>query len=284
MSLTLRRGSGAGWRWRLRAYAGIAAVAMRTLLIYRASLAISVAVLLVQIFALRVVWTWVYADRASVSGSGVTGEITLATQLAYVSLSTIQFWLFDQWSAYSLPRRIREGRVGADLVRPVGLLHQAVLGRLGTTVAALPFAVAALPFALLIGGAEPPADGAALAAYLASLLMALVIATLLSVLVEMIAFWTLEVNGFLLTYSLVSRFLSGSLVPLWFMPDWLGTMAGVLPFQATTYAPVAIYLGTVQGTDALRSLAVSLVWVALLWLLIRLVWTRAVRRIVVQGG
>lgn len=284
MSTTTLRGSATGWRWRVEAYAAIIAIAARGKLIYRASLAISVAVLLVQIFALRVVWTWVYADRDSVAGSGVTGEIALSTQLAYVSLSTIQFWVFDQWSTYSLPQRIQEGKVGTDLVRPVGLLHQAVLGRLGTTLAGLPFAVVAVPFALLIGGAEPPAGVGALLGYIASAVMALMIATLLGVVVEMIAFWTLEINGFMLTYSLVSRFLSGSLVPLWFMPEWLGTAAGVLPFQATTYAPVAIYLGTLQGADLWRSLAVSAGWVVLLWLLMRLIWSRALRRVVVQGG
>ena len=41
---------------------------------YRAGLVISVVVLLVQIFALPMVWTSVYADRAAVTGSGGVGD------------------------------------------------------------------------------------------------------------------------------------------------------------------------------------------------------------------
>lgn len=282
MTTASQRPSTAGWWWRLRACAAVARMALRAMLIYRAGLVISVLVLLLQIFALRVVWTSVYADRGSVAGG--SGEIALPTQLAYVSLSTIQFWALNQWSGYSLPQRIREGRVGADLARPVGLLPQLVMARLGATLGGLPFAVAAVPLALLLGGAAPPADFAALTGYLASTLLALVIATSLSVLIELTAFWTLEVTGFWLSYSMVSRFLSGSLVPLWFMPEWLRALATVLPFQATTYSPVAIYLGTIDGAAVWGSLGISVVWVVLLWLVMRLVWSRALRRVVVQGG
>lgn len=141
-----------------------------------------------------------------------------------------------------------------------------------------------MPLAFLVGGAAGPSGGAALVGYVASAVLALAIATLLGVLVELAAFWTLEVSGFELSYSLVSRFLSGSLVPLWFMPDWLRTLASVLPFQATTYSPVAIYLGAVDGTAIWGSLGLSLLWVAVLATLTRLVWSRAVRHVVVQGG
>lgn len=121
--------------WRLRAYLAVARMAFLGNLHYRASLVVSVVVLLLQIFTLRVVWTTVYADQATVAGAGGTGQIALSTQLAYVSLSTIQFWLLTQWSTYSLPQRIREGRVGADLARPIGLLQQVVMARLGATLA-----------------------------------------------------------------------------------------------------------------------------------------------------
>ena len=89
MSAVNQRHGGTGWVWRLRTCAAVARAALRAMLVYRAGLVISVVVvLLVQIFTLRVVWTSVYADRSSVVGVGGAGEITLATQLAYVSHAT----------------------------------------------------------------------------------------------------------------------------------------------------------------------------------------------------
>jgi ABC-type uncharacterized transport system permease subunit len=271
-------------RWRLGAYAAVARTALRSMLMYRAGLAISILVLLIQVIALRFVWTSVYADRASVAGNGGVGEIALSTQLAYVSLSLIQYWLLNQWSPFSLQRRIREGRIGTDLMRPIGVLPQAAMARFGTVLGGLPFAVLAVPLAMVFGGVAAPADSAAAAGYLASTVLAVVIAIQLAVLLEMLAFWMLEIGGIMLSYSLVSRFLSGALVPLWFMPQWLQVVATVLPFQATTFAPIAIYLGAISGAELVRSLVISAGWIVLLWLIMRLVWSRAVRRVVVQGG
>ncbi|SDS36271.1 ABC transporter permease [Microlunatus soli] len=273
-----------GLRWRVGAYLAVARMAFRAKLIYRAGLMISVAVLLIHVVALRFVWTWVYADRPAVTGNGGVGSVPLSTQLGYVSLSMIQFWLIDQWSTYSMRQRLREGKIGADLARPIGVLQQAAMARAGTIVAGLPFAVIAVPFALLLGGAARPAGAQAVAGYLVSVILAVVIAIELELLLDLLAFWMLEIGGIWLSYSLVSRFLSGSLVPLWFMPDWLRTVAAALPFQATTYAPVAIFLGKINGPELVRSVIISAIWAVLLWLLLRLVWWRAVRRVVVQGG
>jgi ABC-type uncharacterized transport system permease subunit len=100
----------------------------------------------------------------------------------------------------------------------------------------------------------------------------------------MTSFWTLEVTGIYLSFTLVSRLLSGSLVPLWFMPEWLRIVAGLLPFQATTFTPVAIYLGTINGAALWRSLGISAAWVVILAVVLRLSWNRVLNRVVVQGG
>jgi len=110
------------------------------------------------------------------------------------------------------------------------------------------------------------------------------IAGLLAVLLGMIAFWTLETDGLTMLYVLVSSFLSGALVPVSVFPGGLRTLVQWLPFQATTYVPASIYVGGIEGADALRAVGVQLGWVVLLGVGAALVWRRAVRRVVVQGG
>ena len=91
------------------------------------------------------------------SGSGGVATCSLELQLAYVSLSVVQFWALNGWSAYSLQQRVREGRVGADLARPLGLLWQVVMARVGTILACLPFAAVVLLLATAVGGVAGPA-------------------------------------------------------------------------------------------------------------------------------
>lgn len=273
-----------GFRQRFGAYAAVGRMRFQTVLVYRSDFVIALVVLLLQIFALRVLWTAVYDGRENVAGNGDAGQIGLSTQIAYATLAALQFWLFNSWAASPIPQRIREGKIAIDLSRPIGLLQQGIAGSVGATIALVPFAVLALPFALLVGRAAAPASGSALVGYVLATLVAYAIATLLTTLTAMIGFWTLETGGFILSYRVFAQFFAGALVPLWFMPDWMRAVAEVLPFQATTYAPVAIYLGQVDGSAIWTTIGLQLVWVGVLWLLLRLVWSRALRRVVVQGG
>lgn len=271
-------------RQRVRAYLAVGRMQFRTVLVYRSDFLIAMVVLLLQIFALRVLWTAVYDGRESVAGNGDAGQIALSTQIAYATLAALQFWLFNSWAGSPIPARIREGKIAIDLSRPIGLLQQGISGSVGATVALVPFAVLALPFAMLVGGAAEPASFTALIGYVVAMVVAYAIATLLTTLTSMISFWTLETSGFILSYRVFAQFFAGALVPLWFMPDWMRAVAEVLPFQATTYAPVAIYLGQIEGTAVWMAIGLQVFWVAVLWLLLRLVWSRALRRVVVQGG
>ncbi|OIV37680.1 hypothetical protein BIV57_09750 [Mangrovactinospora gilvigrisea] len=267
-------------RQRLAAYAGVARVQLRTQLVYRGDFLFRLLGLLVNIYMLRLVWDAVYPASGTATGNG-GHRIALATQIAYVTLALVQNWLLNSGGMGFIPQRVREGTVAVDLARPVRFPSQMVWAQAGAVAAQLPFTVVALPFALLVGGARPPASVGAAFGYLLSLLPAVLISLLLTTLVQMVAFWTLETSGIFVIHRFVQQFLAGALVPLWFMPGWLRVLAEWMPFQATTYAPVAVYLGQ-AGVWA--TLGVQLLWCAVLLMLLRLMWWRALRRVVVQGG
>jgi ABC-2 type transport system permease protein len=78
--------------------------------------------------------------------------------------------------------------------------------------------------------------------------------------------------------------MSGALVPIVLFPVWLQGVANVLPFQAIVWTPARIYLGTIHGTEAVMWLAIEAAWGVGLWILARLMWKVAVRKLVIQGG
>jgi ABC-2 type transport system permease protein len=262
----------------LTAYLELARVQARTVLAYRSDYLVGLLGVILQVFLFRVVWTAVYADRGEVAG------IELGTQIAYTTLVAVQYWVFNPWGVYQIPQRVYEGKIAVDLARPVGFIQQVMAGQAGATAATVPFALVALPLAILVGGAVPPASVAAGLIYVASLLLAYVIIAMLAILVGLTAFWTLEIGGMFMIFRMVSQFFAGALVPLWFMPGWLRSVADVLPFQATTYTPLAIYLGQIDGVEARSALGVQVLWIVVLAVALRLTWTRAVRRVVVLGG
>ncbi|WP_310728623.1 ABC-2 family transporter protein [Streptomyces sp. N2A] len=263
---------------RLARCLAVARIEFKVALAYRSAYLSVFVMMLLQIFLLRVVWAAFYGDRGEVGGVGIR------TMTAYATLATVQYTLFSPWQLSPIEQRVRDGKVAVDLLRPVGFPSQMLAGQLGWASASVPALLIALPFALLIGTAEAPASAVATVAYPVALAGALVVNQLLFLLLGMVAFWTLEISGLRMVYRFVAQFFSGALVPLWFMPCPVKAVAQALPFQATSYIPAAVYLGQIEGTEVAAALGVQLFWAAALSAITAGVWSRARRRVLVQGG
>lgn len=245
---------------------------------YRSSMLLSLVVVAIQVVLYAVVWRAIYAGHDEpVAGADVRQAV------GYAVLGITVAGVLDTWPGQSIEWRVREGLIGIDLTRPIGLLTQNLAVQTGFVIAALPTVVVGLGAGLLVGGLTAPADPAAALAFMISLVLAFGVSQLITLLMGLTSFWTLEVGGIQMAFAVVRTFLSGSVLPLWFMPGWLQAVATALPFQAATFTPVSIYFGRPPGGLAM-ALGVQLFWVVVLALLAALVWSRARHRVVVQGG
>jgi ABC-2 type transport system permease protein len=86
------------------------------------------------------------------------------------------------------------------------------------------------------------------------------------------------------TFFFCISLFSGSVIPLWFFPDWLERFAGYLPFQGIYFVPNAIFVGELSGQALLTALLTQVVWALICYGLLRFVWAKASMKIVVQGG
>jgi ABC-2 type transport system permease protein len=246
---------------------------------YRNTMFLFFCVSIVQIFMLKKVWGALYAARPGVL------SVPLPDLIVYLTLANLIVWSFPTHTVSRyLRERIREGSVVFDLVRPIGFVPQLAAQLVGALGGSLVIIVIALPVVALAGSLSLPASGWAAGMFLVSLLCGWGIAGLLTMLLSMVAFWTLEIDGLTTLYALVASFLSGALVPVQVFPGALRTVVEWLPFQATTYVPASIYIGTLDGAAAWRAVGLQLVWVVVLGAAAALMWRGAVRRVVVQGG
>ncbi len=117
-----------------------------------------------------------------------------------------------------------------------------------------------------------------------STVFAYAITLAIGIVLALVSFWTLEINGVGLLYLYVNQFFAGALIPLWFLPDWLRTLAELLPFQTQAFLPLSLYFGRLQGGDAIRALGIEVFWCVLLWAAAIAVWQRAIHHVQVQGG
>lgn len=262
---------------RVRGLGGLARIGWRSAWVYRADAIVGILELLVRVVLFTLVWRAIYHHQGAVNG------VDESTAVGYVILALITSSVLNPWPGVSIASRVRDGLIGIDLLRPFGLIEQSLAGQLGRTAAHVPQAVVAVAAGLALGGLNPPADPTAATGFLVSLLLAVIVGQLLTFIMSMSAFWMLETGGMYGIYGLATAFLSGALVPLWLLPGWLRGAAEWLPFQAVTFVPLAVYMG--RPPDGLvAAIGVQVLWIAALTGLSAVLWHRARRRVVVQGG
>jgi ABC-2 type transport system permease protein len=262
----------------LRPVLGQVRIGMLTPWAYRASTLLSLLVLALQIALYSVVWRAIYSGH-----DGPVAGADVQTAVGYAVLGLTVAGVLDTSAYWSIESRVRDGLIGVDLTRPIGLLTQNLAVQTGNVVAALPSVAVGLGTGLIVGGLAPPESTGAMVGFVASLLLAFGVSQLITLLMALTSFWTMEVGGIGMAFFIVRTFMSGAVLPLWFMPGWLQVIATALPFQAATYTPLAVYFGRPPGGLA-AALGLQALWIVVLGGLCALLWSRAQRRVVVQGG
>lgn len=182
-------------------------------------------------------------------------------------------------------RRVRTGDIAVDLARPVDPQFAAWatdLGRAAFTV--LPRGLPPLLVGAVTTGLALPTDPAAYLLGVVALFLGVSVSFSCRWLVNLTAFWLVDVRGVLLLYTVLATVLSGLAVPVAWFPGWLGAFAAWTPFPSLLQTPVDVLTGRATGGAALQAVAVQLGWLAGLLALGRAALSVGSRRLVVQGG
>ena len=229
-------------------------------------------------FLLAYVLQAVYQERTLVGPFDVTDAVTF-TFIAQGLLMPLGLF-----STTEIADRIKTGDVIVDLQRPFD--HQAwwagvEYGKAGFYLlfrGIPPFLAGAVVFHLRLPSAPT------FVAFLGAVGLAIGISFAWRYLLQLSAFWLLDVRGPNQLGILTAHFLCGAYVPIVFFPVWLETICRILPFAWMLQVPIEVWLGEHQGIDLLLVYAAQAAWLIGLVVIGRVVMARAVRRVVVQGG
>lgn len=252
-------------------------LAVRRVYVFRIWAYLGVLLLFAQFLMVQAIWRSAYNDRESIDG------VSLDTMIAYLSTAALLNFVVQTVVADEIQRRIEDGQVAADLLRPVGFLRQMVILSLGESAGRTLLLVVVVP-GLLIMGSFPISSPPNTALFLISTSLGYVLNTALWMVIGLTGFWLLNISGMKSLLLIASQFFSGSLIPLWFMPNVLRVVAEWLPFQAVVYVPAAVYTQQLTGSAAHRAIVNQGLWVLFLCVLCQYLWSRARRVIVIQGG
>ncbi len=186
---------------------------------------------------------------------------------------------------YFLPNKIWDGSIATEFLRPISFKGRMIAENLGNALFSLIFRfVPVLIIALLTVGFNAPASPVMFLLFILSAVLGFGVLWAISFAVQMTAFWLINIWSLITIKNVFVNVLSGSMIPLWFMPEWMSGVLKFTPFSSIYFTPVQIYLAQLSYSEIAFKCGVQLVWIVIIYLAGDFLWKKGQKKLVVQGG
>jgi len=266
----------------MKKYWHVINIGIQNTLVYRMNFLFRSAFSLIPLFATISLWRAIYSGREE-----TIAGYTLAQMISYYLVVTIVDSLTavteDDWQ---IAADIKDGNISQFLLKPIDYLAYRLClygaGRLIFTVCAF------VPVTLFILSMRQyfilPIDWGTLGWFAVSLVLTGLLQFLISYTMALLAFWVLEVSTFIFILFAFEYIAGGHLFPLDILPPALSKVLHFTPFPYQLFFPVNIYLGRVTDAELYRGLFIQAAWVAAMYVVARVVWSRGIRKYSAVGG
>ncbi len=233
---------------------------------------------IIQIFISIAIWKALYGNRQTVNG--INFSVIATNFIISLGLSSI-FSTND----FAIQQKINDGSIANELLKPIDF--RKIL--LAQTLAQIAFKFLSnfLPTFLitsLVFGILPPAGIVNFLLYLLSMLLGFCVLWSLSLIIQMTAFWIINVWSISTIKNVFVKVLAGAALPLYFMPEPIMKIIRFTPFDSIYHIPLQIYLGNASSEQIILCFLKQIVWIAILYSISILMWNCGSKKIIVQGG
>ncbi|MGE3913979.1 MAG: ABC transporter permease, partial [Chloroflexota bacterium] len=226
-------------------------------------------------------WLAAYESQSSVAGFS-RGEMLSYTLGAMLLRGTVTVHV--EWA---LDHEIRQGLLSTQLIRPFNYWAYLLVDSLAWRSIRLTLVTPILLVGVFLLGpylSEINLTWDRVPLLVVSVALAYLVSYFLKLCVGFIGFWTNDIVGITTLYEVVASVLGGILIPIALLPEWLQTVARLLPIQAIYSIPLAILLGKSEGADPLYGMGLQLGWIVVLWGLALVLWRAGLRQYESVGG
>lgn len=242
---------------------------------YRASIAAYAFGNIAELVALTVIWTIVYRNIDVIKDYSAHEMISYVVFAWFFSFLTTTY-SFEQ----NVARDIHLGTLSSLLVKPQSYIRYVMAVATGRiTIAFLIVLVQGIiVFSFFRNSLVFSLDFGTILLLVCMLVATYFINLFLSIIISFIAFWTMEINGTYYSLKVFSKFMSGTFFPISLLPVFFVKVSFFLPFVYTIYIPVQLYLGKISFMEGLRGLAIEILWLVVLYVIIKVVWRFGLRK------
>lgn len=190
-----------------------------------------------------------------------------------------------EYNEMFLQDRVKDGSIANEFLKPVNFIFRLLSENIGEGCFKILFHfLPATVFTLLYARLCPPKSWVHFLVMLVSVLLGYLILWLISLIIQTWSFWLFSVWGIITIKNVFVKILSGTMLPMWFMPEALKKVIAFTPFESIYFTPVQIYLGELNAMEILHKMGIQLIWIGILGCIAAFFWKKGVKKLVVQGG
>lgn len=238
---------------------------------------------MIGMIAEPVIYLVVWSTVAMAQGGAVNGYTPGEFAAYYIVWSLVRN-MNIVFTPYGWEWRIQRGQLSGELLRPIHPIHGDVAFFAGSKVVAI---VLWLPLAVILSWIfKPTLDPTWLqvVVFFFAIWGAYLIRTMLLSLLGMITFWTTRVGAIYELFFAVELLVSGRLVPMPLMPDWVQRVAFFLPFQWCFYFPIEALVGQQPPQQLFIGLGMQLLWILIGLAGVNVMWHFGIKRYSAVGN
>lgn len=242
---------------------------------YRATIAAYAFGNIAELVSLTVIWTIVYKNFDMIHGYSANEMISYVVFAWFFSFLTTTY-AFEQ----NVARDIHMGTLSSLLVKPQSYIRYIMAVAIGRIVIAFLIVLVqgVIVFSLFRDRLTALPDVPTILLLVCMLVATYLVNLFMSIIIGFVAFWTTEINGTYYSIKVFSKFMSGTFFPIGLLPALFVKVSYFFPFVYTIYIPVQLYLGKISFAEGLRGFAVEIMWLVVLYVIIKVVWRFGLRK------
>lgn len=262
----------------MRAYIEIAKKSFSNNMAFRADFFLGLLNTMIMIFVNVAIWTALYGGKSEVNG--ITFSMVVTNFVIGLSISNAL-----SVNDFMIAGKVHGGDISTDLLRPLNInmvmMAETVGNNLFRLIARF---IPSLLVSLIFFRILPPVSPIGLILMIAAVVLGFLILYYIGYIISVLSFWFVNIWSFATIKNVFVGVLSGTMLPLWFMPDWVGVFIKYTPFDVIYFAPIRIYLGEISANDVLPVYIKQCAWILILMIVGQVLWSKGIKKLVVVGG
>ena len=277
-------------RRKIQLYLPFAKAGIKTELTYKAQVFMWVIISFVEVFFILFLYGAIYRNSPDGMDAVINGFTYTDMVLYMITSFVVSFAMGCGETDYNIYTDIREGTIANTLTKPVSYRLRHLSTYLG--MVSLDMLIVTIPLLVLTYGAFFLLGlmQVSILRFLLNLLFFFVFMILacflndaISYFIGMMIFFTEHLFGLNMARIAIQGFLSGKMVPLAYM-GLLGVVFSYTPFAFLGSAPVLAIMGKTDILQMIVYIFVALAWIIVIEIINHLIFSYAMKRVVVQGG